>query len=214
MFIKSIVDLIEKNGTVIITAANSFGSGEEIFTLSFSEWKKLCGSLDHVPEEGDEVPEDLYDLLKSADERTSCLMTAARFLTCSDKSAKLIGRKLKEKKFSPESIDRTIAILKKKGYLNEDEACLRYAQSAVRTKHYGKRRIVEYLVAHGYPTDAAKAAADEIPDEEYCGALKYNIEKKCPDIARLTVQERQKKIAVLTRLGFSVGEILDVIKEL
>lgn len=214
MFIKSITDLIEKNGVVLITAANSFGSGEEVFTLSASEWRKLCKVLGRSPTEEDEVTEKLYDAMKSADERTACLMTAARMLSSSDKSAKSIGHKLKEKKFSAEAIDYTIDVLRKKGYLNEDETCLRYALSAVRSKHYGRRRIVEYLISHGYPAESAKAAADEVSEEDYRDALRYNIEKKCPDIADLPGAERQKKIAALTRLGFSVGEILGEIKEI
>lgn len=214
MFIKSIIDLIEKSGTVMITAANSFGSGEEIFTLSASEWRRLCKAVGRTPAEDDEVTEELYDALKSADERTSCLMTAARMLSSSDKSARSIEQKLKAKKFSGEAIGNTIALLKKKGYLNEDEACRNYAVSAVRSKHYGRRRIIEYLISHGYPTEAAKNAADEIPDEDYRDALRYNIEKKCPDIGDIPGSECQKKIAALTRLGFSIGEILDEIKEI
>ncbi len=213
MFIKSIIDLIEKNGTVTVIAANSMGSGEEIFTLSAGEWKRLCRSLSKIPAELDEVTEELYDLMKAADERTSCLTTAARMLSSSDKSAKTLTRRLREKGFSENAASHAVGLLMKKGYLNEDESCRSYALTAVRTKHYGKRRIVEYLVSHGYPTDAAKNAAEEIPDEDYRDALLYNIEHKCPDIAEMPRAKQQKKIAALVRLGFTPGEIFNVIRK-
>ncbi|MBE6542112.1 MAG: hypothetical protein E7672_06655 [Ruminococcaceae bacterium] len=212
MFIKSIIDTIEKKGTVTVIAANSYGSGEEVFTLSLSEWRKFSKSF--TLHEQDEVTEEMYDLLKEAAERTSCLITAARLLSASDKSSRSLERKLKEKGFSAEATSHAVNILKKKGYLNEEESCKNYALSAVRSKHYGKRRIVEYLVSHGYHTDDANAAADGIPDENYRAALIYNIERKCPDIASLTRAEQQKKIAALIRLGFSAGEVIDEIKEL
>lgn len=214
MFIKLIIDLIEKNGTVSITAANSMGSGEEVFTLSAGEWKRMCKSLGRIPAELDEIDEELYDLMKAADERTSCLTTAARMLSSSDKSARSLQRKLREKGFSEDAAVHAIEMLKKKGYLNEDESCRSYAISAVRSKHYGKRRIVEYLVSHGYSTNAAKNAAEEIPDEDYRDALIYNIRKKCPDIVSLPRPEQQKKIAALIRLGFTAGEIYKVINNL
>ena len=134
-------------------------------------------------------------------------------LSSSDKSAKTLSRRLREKGFSESAAAHSLRLLTEKGYLNEDESCRSYAISAVRSKHYGRRRIVEYLVSHGYPTDAAKHAADGIPDEDYRDALVYNIEKKCPDLAELPRAEQQKKIAALVRLGFTPGEIFDAIRK-
>lgn len=211
MFIKSIQELPE-SGSVSVVIANEYGSGEECFVLSVGEWKRMCKALLFVPKELEQVTETLYDALRSASERTSALREAARILSMGDKSAKEIRRKLIIKGHSNEAADHAVTFLVSKGYLNEADSCIRIAESAVRTKHYGRRRIVEYLRAHGYETEAANAAADSVPDEDYREALRYQIEKKYPDAGEMDYKARQKAVAALMRQGFSAGEIIEEIK--
>ncbi len=130
-----------------------------------------------------------------------------------EKSKREIARRLRRRGIGDEAADWAAKMLEKNGYLNEDDSCERIAESAVHTKHYGRRRVLDYLLSHGYGRDAATRAVDGIDSEEYRAALMYNISHKYPHAADCDIKERQKIVASLMRLGFSGGEIGDAIRE-
>lgn len=212
MFVKAIADNPD-NGTVAVIIANETGNGEECLILSLGEWKRMLKSLGREVRELDAVDEELYDALHLSAEKTAALREAARILSSGDKSAREIRKKLTMKGFSPGSADHAVAFLVKKGYLNEENACLRIAEAAVHTKHYGKRRIIDYLRSHGYDAAAANHAAESIPEEDYSGALAYQMRKKYPNAREMSRPEQQKMIAAMMRQGFSAGDVIRYLKE-
>lgn len=212
MFIKSIT-VTPESGTAAVIVANEMGSGEECLIISVGEWKRMCKSLSFIPNELDEVTEELYDALHRSAEKTAALREAARILTNGDKSAREIITKLKSKGFSQESAEFAVEFLRGKGYLDEEKACLRIAESAVRSKHYGKRRIVDYLRSHGYSAEAAKNAAESIPEEDYHEALQHQLDKILRRKDKDSREDRQKIIAAMMRQGFSAGEVISAMKE-
>lgn len=212
MFIKSIV-VTPESGTAAVIIANEMGAGEECLILSVGEWRRMCKSLGFVPDEMDEVTETLYDALHLSAEKTAALREAARILTNGDKSAREIRFKLKNKGFSDESAEHAVAFLEGKGYLDEEKACARLAESLVRSKHYGRRRVVEYLRSHGYSAEASKNASEAIPEEDYSEALRYQMEKVLRRKDRNSREDRQKIIAAMMRQGFSAGEVIAAMKE-
>lgn len=212
MFVKSIVDDRKTSGKVSFVVADDMGAGEECFTLSAGEFVRLENRLGFALNELDEVTEEIYDALKAADERTRALLEAVRILSVSEKSRRLLVQKLKLKGFSAEAADNAVNILTKKGYLNDAKACREIADSLVRKKNYGRNRVVTYLASHGYDMSEAKNAADEIETDEYLSALRYNIEKKFPNIRTMPRETQLKAVQSLMRLGFSSGEIIKEIK--
>jgi len=213
MFIKSITDPKEAEGTIHVILADERGQGEECLVLSLGEYKRLSASLGRALAPTEEVDEALYDRLKLSAEKTAALREGARILSRSDKSARSVARKLKEKGYGAEAVDHAVSFLQKKGYLNEEDACLRIAQSVVRSKRYGKRRLLSYLLERGYEKTVASRAAEAISDEEYAQALAYWMDKKVPVGAQLTREEREKQIAAMMRYGFSASEVLAALKE-
>ena len=211
MFIHSILDASEKTGTVDVTIADEAGHSET-FMLSAGEWKRLNKIIPvtHLAE----VTEDLYDSLKDAAERTITVREAAAILTSGDKSASAILKKLTAKGRSKEAAQYAVDLLKKKGYLNEEEACRRIAETLLRSKHYGRRRIRDYLIAHGYDTANASSAAEELPDEEITAALNHHLTRKFPDYNTLPPDKRKKAAASLLRLGFTFQEIREAVREM
>lgn len=204
MFVHSILDGSEKTGTVDVTLSDEAGH-TETFTLSAGEWKRLnkITPVEHLME----ADEDLYDRLHAAAERTITVREAAAILTNGDKSASAIMRKLTQKGRSKEAAEYAVELLKKRGYLNEEDACRRIADALVRSKHYGRRRVREYLISHGYDTRTAETAAEEIPDEEIREALLYHLTRKFRNYKELPMAERKKATASLMRLGFTYQEI-------
>jgi len=206
MFVHSILDGSEKTGTVDITIADSVGHNET-FMLSSGEWKRLNKITPVTPLT--EVDEDLYDRLKNAAERTITVREAAAILTNGDKSASAILRKLKQKGRSQEAAEYAVELLKKRGYLNETDACRRIAESLVRSKHYGRRRIRDYLISHGYDAKTAEDAVLEISGEDIRDALTYHLTRKFRGYLQMPMDERRKATAALMRLGFTFQEIRD-----
>lgn len=204
MFVHSILDGSEKTGTVDVTLSDEAGH-TETFTLSAGEWKRL-NKITPV-EQLMEADEDLYDRLHAAAERTITIREAAAILTSGDKSASAILRRLTQKGRSKEAAEYAVELLKKRGYLNEEDACRRIADALVRSKHYGRRRVRDYLISHGYDTKTAETAAEEIPDEEIREALTYHLTRKFRNYAEMPIAERKKATASLMRLGFTYQEI-------
>lgn len=207
MFLKSISR--GKTSVVLLLAGEG---GEETVVLSPGEWKRLSAGGPSLSE-SDEITPELYDRLKEAAGRTAALRDCAAFLKTRDRSETELRRKLKEKRHSPESIDAAVQYVRSRGYLNEENACLRYAESAVRTNRYGPRRIAAYLRSHGYDAAAASKAAASVPAEDYRSALLYQIKHRFSRLSADDPAERKKAVAALLRLGFTADEIRSALRE-
>ena len=205
MTIKSITG--EGGATVCVTVCGDGNGEKERFFISKKLWQSGVYSA------GDSVTEETYDRLKTTSERTSALREASRAIGYGEKSVRELERKLRGKNLPEDAVKWAIAVLRKNGYIDEDSACARIAESAVSSKHYGRRRVLDYLLSHGYDRASAESAVNAIPEESYRAALMYNIEHKFPAIAEFDIQDRQKAVASLVRLGFTPSEIMDAVKE-
>ncbi len=195
---------------IIVTLADEKSFGEEIFTLSVGEFSRLNFQI----KENVEVTEELYDTLRLADGRTKALAEAVRLLSLGSKSKREITRKLTSKGFSRESAEHAIKLLEKKGYINDAKSCESIADGLLRSKKYGKDRIVSYLIGHGYSAEDAKAAVSLLEEDDLSAALRHQISRKFPDIAVLPYEKQTKAIKSLMRLGFSYREIKAEIKNM
>ena len=96
----------------------------------------------------------------------------------------------------------------------EDKA-LTYLSATRKTE----KEIRRFLAEKGYLSAVVEYVLEKlrgydfVNDEEYAEALRYNIEKKCPDFHSLDRNEAQKRINALMRLGFSAGEIIAELKK-
>lgn len=213
MIIKKIKDLSETSGSVCVTVGGE--NGEESFSLSLGEWKRISKKLEYVPREHCEVSPELYDLISEGAEKTAALRSGAAVLSMGDKSKRELIKKLVMRGTKREYAEYAVDFLEKKGFLNEAAQAERTAQSLVRGKHYGKRRVASYLASHGYPAQAVSSAVCSVGDEEYHLALSYNIKKKFMFILdpECTADQKKKAVAALMRLGFSFDEIKNALKK-
>lgn len=208
VFVKAVVDDREKTGKITFVVANEMGCGEEAFALSIGEVARFPFPID----EGSEVSEEIYDALSSAAERTGALQYSAAVLGNGIRSRKTLLYKLKVKGFSSESAEYALSLLEKKGYLCDKRACRDTAENLLRTKKYGRQRIITYLVSHGYASCDAREAVELLDEDELHDALAYNIDRKFPNIENMPLEDRQKAIRSLMRLGFSAGDIIKEVK--
>ena len=214
MFIKSISDPRAANGSssgkIVVTVADENSSGETSFVLT-------PGALSRLPFEVRElmpVGRDEYSALEAEHENTAALEYALRTLSASPKSSRELTLKLRRKGFPQEASEFAVKLLEKKHLINEREMCENAALMLVTRKHYGRGRVVSYLLSHGFSSSDARAAADSVADGDVLAALRHNLAKKCPDADSLTNDEYKKLLASLARLGFSYADIVREIKKL
>ena len=214
MTVISILDRLETKGTVYVTIGDELmaKNAAEDFAISKNEWKKL--TLQFPLAVGMTVNEEIYVSVSSAAERTKAVRLGATIVSGSDKSASAVLKKLRDKGISKESAEHAVALLIRRGYIDEDAQCERIADTLLRYKRYGRGRIVQYLIAHGYPADTAKKAASSLNDEDVAAALARNIEKKFHGIEEYSPADTKKAVASLMRLGFTSSEIFSEIRRI
>jgi len=199
----------EASKTVCLTVADEESGGKERFFLSRKLFYKIYGHFTaQMP-----ITEADYDEIKDAADKTAAIREASRLIGNGEKSKRELCRRLKMRNISSDAAEFALALLEKNGYLDEESSAARIARSAVASKHYGPRRVTEYLLAHGYNSTTVKEVVSSLSPEDTREALFWQIEHKLPAIANSDSKERQKAMATLMRLGFSADEIRDGIKE-
>ena len=196
---------------------NPRGRGQ-IFVLSPREWEAFNRALGYDPAagltlpEGSPLDERMFTLLEEAAERTAALRYAARVLSAADSSEGALRRKLSAKGFSPAAADDTVRRLRSRGYLDDRTAAARYAGSLLASKRYGRRRILEMLLARGFDRDTAREALDALSPDELADALDFLIRRRCPGVLSPDPAARKKAAAALMRLGYSTDEIREAVR--
>ncbi len=205
MYIQSIS---EKNGMVSVTLCGG-NDAFETFTVSVGRLKRITPPVT----EGMTVDEGLYGAIEHAAAVTMAVGTAARILSASDKSARMLKRRLLEKDIPEDAAEDAVAFMVKKGYLNEKRQAFAYAESAVRTKLWGKRRISRELYAKGYDGDAIRYAVDEISEEEYDAALRKHLDKMFRKSYNVDRDQIRRMAAACERLGHSPSDAIRYIRQ-
>lgn len=190
------------------TPADSIESGEGRTTLLLraSDW------YDAGLHEGDTVDDGQFGSLYETSNLCRAIARAEKMLSSSDYSrAKLISR------LTRYDIDRSYAekaadLMVERGYINEAEQTKRIARYYCLKKYWGKKRIAAELMGRGYDRRVIFAALDAVTPEEYGYALRRLITQKFKEPPE-DKREMDNRIAALSRMGFSISEILEALKE-
>jgi regulatory protein len=123
-----------------------------------------------------------------------------------------IRRKLSRKGAGPEIIEQVLDELARKGYLDEDDMALRWAQALVRDRLWGPLKVSVYLTQKGLDRgliDVVQRRVWQEFDESEIAALALN--KRFGGINEKATAA--KKAAFLRSRGFSSGVIYSLAKE-
>lgn len=156
---------------------------------------------------GDRVSDECFERLYRLSGETLAVQKAQRVLSCGDHSKRALTAKLVKAGTEKQFADRAALIMEEKGYIDEDSQTERIAAALCLRKGWGKRRIISALLEKGYEKASVMRAADLIGDGEYEAALCAVIERKYPDPPE-DKREYDKRIASLSRLGFSLTQIM------
>lgn len=156
------------------------------------------------------LSEDDYFRMEHHAAFSRALARAKSILSYSGHSrADLIAR-LRHYGFDDGICEETADYAVSEGLVREDAQAQHAADTFLRRKYWGRRRIQSELAARGYPSEVIEQAISAIPDADFMRALHLLIERKygCPPSEQ---SERQKMILSLLRLGYTGSEIKDAI---
>ena len=123
-------------------------------------------------------------------------MNMLEYATC---SRARLREKLMRKGYAPADVEAALTYVTEQGILNEARDAAHAVEYLANARLYGKRKIVESLLAKGYRREHLEAADwEEIDFTAIC--VKY--------LARNQKADRDKTIAAAVRRGFSMREIL------
>ncbi len=160
--------------------------------------------------EGDRIGD--AELAEIEEEAAFCRAFAAglRILSYSSHSKNALVRKLCQKGFPKDTAERAADYAADTGALDEEKEASSIADYAIRHKYWGKKRIAADLMQKGYSRSAVAAALEKINSDVYAENLARLLEKKPIPSDRAG---RDKYIAALCRLGYSLQEILRAVKD-
>lgn len=163
---------------------------------------------------GDVIAKETYLKIADYSERCEAVTRALRYLSGGTYSIKALTEKLCRAGISKEAAEGAVALALKKGLIDEYSQACDIAEKQASRQHRGPSRIARDLTSHGYPADISRRAAESVPLSVYDEALEICIAKKCKNGIPTEKSERDRVIASLVRLGFSVGSIIKKINEL
>ena len=178
------------------------GEGKTSLLFRISDWYEARLS------EGDCVLGERYEELYEISSLAVAITRAEKMLASSDYSRQRLISRLGHYGIEKKHAEAAANLMVERGYINEEEQTKRIARFYCLKKHWGKKRIAAELMGRGYERRAIFEALDYVTPEEYSYALNRIISQRfsepCEDR-----KERDRRIAALSRMGFSLSEIID-----
>ena len=148
-------------------------------------------------------PAGTFNAPGSALPLSESMAAALRLLTRSDRSANEVRRFLTARGYSEAVAQTTLRRLQRLGYLNDDKAALRLAQSRLARRPLGRAALIEALLAREFSEEtavrAARAAYSGITEQAVAEHLLSKLAVRFQDRAR----ETRRRAALLSARGFA-----------
>ncbi len=133
--------------------------------------------------------------------------TAFKYLGYKARTQYEIEKKLNEKEFSPEIIEKTVNLLLSYGYINDEVYAKKFISEKINYRGYGKHRIKYELKQRKIDDEIIDNLLVDTYEDELQKAIKLAT-KKIKN-KNMDYKEKQKVVAYLQRRGYS----FDIIKE-
>ena len=137
---------------------------------------------------------------------------AIKYIMYRLRTSKEIYDKLLELGFSTEIINRVIADLEQWEYINDEEYAKKFIESNKKSKKISKSMIKLKLKNKGIDGEIIEKYLEKLAVSDFDAIEKVLIKKKFSD--DLPFEEKNRILAYCVRKGFSLDEVLKVIKEI
>lgn len=148
--------------------------------------------------------------MEESDPYTKARAFAIRSLSKVAQSTHQLRKKLVQRGFEEEIIERLLKEMIEKGWL-DDEAYLRGAVTS-RILRYGPRRIEQELLHRGFNRDEVGEALDRVDDSEVKERLEAYVARAAEQGKLNDRKDRERLIRSLVRKGYAFDEILNALE--
>ncbi|MBI5875438.1 MAG: regulatory protein RecX [Deltaproteobacteria bacterium] len=141
---------------------------------------------------------------------------ALKYLSRAPRSVREVELKLKGKDIGTDTIKKTVNYLLELGYLNDEVFAKQRADSKIKSRLWGRNRVIHDLKQKGISEEIIKRISDNGDASEFNTAeiaIKKWIKTKGQGGKRAWGQERQKAFRHLQAKGFTTSIIVSVMKE-
>ncbi|MBQ4644927.1 MAG: regulatory protein RecX [Clostridia bacterium] len=182
------------------------------YTITRADAKRL--GLLELRDEDFPISFEDNSLIEFLAQKLKAIKYASYLLQFSDKSEKILRRKMREKEYSTEVIDEALSVMRENGIVSDENLCLKKYVSIANSKLYGPHRIKNELYAKGFSYEDIKNAeeASEIDFEE----LLKELCNKLLSGGKTDLSDRQQLIkfkAKLSRYGYGFEVINAVLSD-
>lgn len=162
-------------------------------------------------EEGGDLTETAYRLIETEVLNKRARERCLYMLQNSDKTEGQIRKKLKDDGYPQPVIDRTVDLLAKYHYVDDQAYAMRYVESGGTRK--SRRQMAYELRQKGVDGElVAQAISEAAPDEE--DTIRRLVQKKVGDVQDLSREEMYRLYGYLGRKGYSFEAIRRVLGEI
>lgn len=123
-----------------------------------------------------------------------------------------IVKKLEDRDYLPETVEQTVALLCRLGYLNDAEYARAYAHDAVVLRKKGKRLVIHELLTRGIDRETAEQAWEAVCEQNDQGdALAQIIAKRLKDPSDKKAVRRVFDYCI--RRGYDYAAVSDALRQ-
>jgi regulatory protein len=139
---------------------------------------------------------------------------AYRYLSYRPRSYAEIERKLRDRGFGDAAVRTVLSNLIRLGYVDDEKFADQWAQSRIRLRGLGRRRIEQELRDKGIDRETARRALDDVLTADLeIETARRAIERKLTTMMTLDRETRHRRLAAfLERRGFSFAVIRHILK--
>lgn len=158
--------------------------------------------------EGEEIAQQKYDFIKNELVYIKAQDVALYYIGYKMRTESEVRKKLLEKEFTEDIIERVIDFLIKYHYIDDEAYCISYIKQRLRLNPKGKYVLKMELKQKGIKESIICRTLEELDIDEFSDIVKL-LEKKCYDLEDIDEKEKKRLILFLQRRGYSY----DIIKE-
>ncbi|MDK2976026.1 MAG: regulatory protein [Candidatus Marinimicrobia bacterium] len=159
------------------------------------------------------IGEERYITLKNEAERQSAFEKAIELLSYREHSSHELKTKLTQKGFSSSLVQDILRQMMAKGYLDDERFATLYFRELMRQRNYGPLMIKKKMMEKGVEGAVIDAKLNTVQAEEWEQIAREILHKKRQKLRKHTGNLRDTVLGILTRKGFSYGNIQNVVNE-
>ncbi|HHW92725.1 MAG TPA: regulatory protein RecX [Firmicutes bacterium] len=138
------------------------------------------------------------------DELVEAKQYALNLLSYRSYSVEEFRQRLRQKGFTEAITGQVIALMTDYGYLNDEAYARRWIETLLQRRGYGKKRLLQELLARGIKRCLAETLLEEIPNSAELDRARALAQKKIRSLANSNRPKIYRRLAqFLTRQGFA-----------